>query len=322
VTTEIDRVASPEPDGDRAGDGAAAADPVWAPPAPIGYPASVQALGGLAAPLLAAACFTMTALLLPSLTGADQRFARWPDVSLALFVASGLAHVAAVQAALWARRYDTGPDELIAWYPDRMRDGRPDEWLRAVQRSHLLLSERWATKARAAYHVGIVLLLAGMTVVMVPPAPMTWSRWLLVGTSGVGLVGEALWIVWAGFLDRQRRARAVAAGAVAVGSVVAAGVAVATVGSARAPAVVGAVIAAVAHGLFGLFSARHRWRFVHVGVGVGVATAAVVLAVWETLAVRLVLGGVLLACAGVAVYQLVREWSVERSAGAASGTGS
>jgi hypothetical protein len=185
-----------------------AAQLTWNPPEPPGYPASVQSLGGFAAPLLAAASFTMTALLLPTLSNGSRNFARWPDAALTLFVASGLAQIAAVQAAMWARRYDTVPDELAQWYPDEVRDGRPSEWLHALQSNCLELSQRWTDWTRLAYHVGILLLLGGLTTVVIPAGPMSGSRWLLVMTAGSGLVGELSWIVGASFLDPQLRGKA------------------------------------------------------------------------------------------------------------------
>lgn len=181
------------------------AEATWDPPVPPGYPASIQSLGGFAAPLLAAASFTMTALLLPTLSSVPQSFARWPDAALTLFVASGLAQIATVQAAMWARRYDTFPEELAHWYPDEVLDGRPTEWLRAFQHNNLELSKRWANRTRFAYHVGILLLLGGLAVTVVPAGHMTVSRWVLVTTACLGLVGELSWVVGALFLDPSLR---------------------------------------------------------------------------------------------------------------------
>src|SRR5882757_7781242 len=89
-----------------------ARDETWLPPVPLGYPASIQALGGFAAPLLAATSFTLTALLMPMLTAGTKQFSRWPEAALTCFLAAGLMQIAAVQATVWARRYDTSPSEL------------------------------------------------------------------------------------------------------------------------------------------------------------------------------------------------------------------
>ncbi|HEX4817969.1 MAG TPA: hypothetical protein VFV66_34945 [Nonomuraea sp.] len=174
----------------------------WSPPMPVGYPGSIQSLGGFAAPLLAAASFTMTALLLPT---ASQVFARWTDAAMTLFVAAGLAHIAAVQAAIWARRYDTTPAELVMWHPDEVDGERPSAWLQGVQQGLLERSRVWSERARFAYHLGIALLLAGLAVATVPKGELTPSRWLLVSVAILGFVGEVLWITGSTFLDRDRR---------------------------------------------------------------------------------------------------------------------
>lgn len=193
----------------------------WQPPLPLGYAASIQGLGGFAAPLLAGAGFTMAALLLPTLAAAQPRFARWPDAAVSLFLASGLAQIGAVQAAVWARRYDTLPEELAQWWPGEVRDGRPTRWLRNVQRGHAALSLRWADRTRGFYHAGIVLLLSGTLVVGVPPGRVPGARWTLIGTAALGLAGELAWLVHAAFLDPARRRAAHGHAAAAVAGLVA-----------------------------------------------------------------------------------------------------
>lgn len=193
----------------------------WQPPLPLGYAASIQGLGGFAAPLLAGASFTMAALLLPTLAADQPRFARWPDAAVSLFIASGLAQIGAVQAAVWARRYDTLPEELAQWWPGEVRDGRPTRWLRNVQRGHATLSLRWADRTRGFYHAGIVLLLSGTLVVGVPPGRVPGPRWTLIGTAALGLAGELAWLVHAAFLDRTRRRAAHGHVAAAVAGLVA-----------------------------------------------------------------------------------------------------
>ncbi|WP_405658252.1 hypothetical protein [Streptomyces sp. RK9] len=194
----------------------------WQPPLPLGYAASIQGLGGFAAPLLAGASFTMAALLLPTLAAAQPRFARWPDAAVSLFIASGLAQIGAVQAAVWARRYDTLPEELAQWWPGEMQGGRPTRWLRNVQRGHATLSLRWADRTRGFYHAGIVLLLSGTLVVGVPPGRVPGPRWTLIGTAAVGLAGELAWLVHAAFFDPARRRAAHGHAAAAVAGLVAA----------------------------------------------------------------------------------------------------
>ncbi|MEL3951467.1 hypothetical protein, partial [Streptomyces sp. LNU-CPARS28] len=219
----------------------------WQPPLPLGYAASIQGLGGFAAPLLAGASFTMAALLLPTLAAAQPRFARWPDAAVSLFIASGLAQIGAVQAAVWARRYDTLPEELAQWWPGEMRDGRPTRWLRNVQRGHATLSLRWADRTRGFYHAGIVLLLSGTLVVGVPPGRVPGPRWTLIGTAAVGLVGELAWLVHAAFFDPARRRAAHGHAAAGVAGLVAASASLPSFGG-TGRAVAGVVLAGAAAG--------------------------------------------------------------------------
>ncbi|MFF5293066.1 hypothetical protein [Paractinoplanes globisporus] len=176
--------------------------PTWTPPTPLGYPASIQALGGFAAPLLAATSFTMIALLLSSPL---QSFARWPNAALTLLLLAGLAQIAVVQATMWTRRYDTSPAELAAWYPQEITGGTPSDWLRNLQVGHAELNERWANRTRFIYHVGIVMLLAGLVATVVPARHISTPRWILIFTAAAGLAGEIFWIVAASSFDPVRR---------------------------------------------------------------------------------------------------------------------
>jgi hypothetical protein len=181
----------------------------WSPPTPVGYLDSIQALGGLAAPLLAGASFTLAALLLPATTGggasAAPRLCRWPDLTLFCFIGSGLAQIAAVQATVWCRRLTATPVEFMDWYPDEVRAGQPSRWLRNVQASHQRQAFRWADRARLLYHLGILLLLAGLITVSVPPRHLTPARGAVVALTALGVLGELAWLVVASVRGRTRR---------------------------------------------------------------------------------------------------------------------
>lgn len=179
---------------------------VWKPPIPLGHTGSVQSLGGLAAPLLSAAGFGIVATLLPSMAGGTTQFARWPEASTAVIVASSLAQIAAVQSSVWARHYDTTPDELAQWYPGEMVDGVPSEWLRGVQLSHVRNASVWAGWARRAYHLGIILLLLGLTLLFVPPGETEPAREILIAVPFTGLLGESVWLAASVHAEKRRRA--------------------------------------------------------------------------------------------------------------------
>ncbi|MET8770908.1 hypothetical protein [Streptomyces sp. NPDC004658] len=180
----------------------------WRPPVPMGYLESVQAVGGVAAPLLAGGSFTLAVLALQSSVPGPAAVSRWPDASLALFVAAGLLQIATVQATAWTRRYMCTPGDLLQWFPGEQTDGVPSRFLLGMQQSHLLQAHRWANAARGFYHAGIIALLAGLLVACVPRGHLTGARWTVLGVCATGVVGELAWLFRALFLDRGIRREA------------------------------------------------------------------------------------------------------------------
>ena len=165
---------------------------VWTPPSPIGYLESIQAAGAFAAPLLAAASFTLAALLLQ----ASVPFARWPDLALLFFTSAGLAQIFAVQCVVWTRRHMTTPEELRQWYPDDYEQDRdrPTPWLHNVQWSDNQRAHTWARRTRGWLNTGIALLLAGVAISLVPRGPVGAVRWVVIAVAGSGVLVEAAWV--------------------------------------------------------------------------------------------------------------------------------
>jgi len=180
----------------------------WRPPQPSGYLESIQAVGGFAAPLLAGASFALAVLGLQAAATPATAYSRWPDASLAFFIAAGLAQIGAVQATAWTRRYMCTPDELAQWYPERLVNGTPSQWLYNVQRSQMRQALRWANVARGFFHAGMVALLAGLFAACVPPNHISSGRWVVLAVVVVGILGESAWLIRASFLDRALRRRA------------------------------------------------------------------------------------------------------------------
>jgi hypothetical protein len=205
------------------GDPPAETPNTWDPPQPPGYLASIQTLGNVVAPLLAGAAFTMTALMFPALGKPNEAFAKWPEAPLALFVTAAVCMIGAVQAALWARRYECTPEELRQWYPEHFGgDGRkPDAWVRAVQSNLRKEAYPWAARARHFFHGGILCLFLGIAVVSHPPAQMNVGRAVLVVVAWAAVLGEVLWILHAAFLSRARRDAALADAAIILAAVAA-----------------------------------------------------------------------------------------------------
>jgi hypothetical protein len=166
---------------------------VWTFPGPPGYLESIQAAGSVAAPLLAAASFTLVALVLQS----AAPFGRWQDLALLLLVAAGLAQVFAVQSVIWTRRYMVTPDELKQWFPDDFTDHgeRPTQWLLNVQGINDENARKWADRTRMWINAGISLLLAGIAVGVVPLGHISPIRWAVVTVAWTGVAVEASWVI-------------------------------------------------------------------------------------------------------------------------------
>lgn len=176
---------------------------VWTPAEPLGYLESIQAAGSVAAPLLAAASFTLVALVLQSSTP----FGRWENLALLLFVAAGLAQVFAVQSVIWTRRYMATPDEFKEWFPDDFANGgeRPTQWLADLQEFYDQTAEKWAERTRLWINVGISLLLAGIAVGVVPPMHISSWRWAVITVAWVGVAVEVSWVTAAMVGEPARR---------------------------------------------------------------------------------------------------------------------
>jgi hypothetical protein len=175
---------------------------VWKVIEPLGYLDSIQAAGAFASPILAGASFTLAALTLQ----AGKPFSRWPDIALLGFVGAGLALIYAVQAIVWARRYTITPDDLARWYPADFAGDRPTAWLKRHQESHARQALTWAGRSRGGYHAGILLLLVGVALALVPPGHIAAMRWVVIGVAVAGVAGEVGWIALATYRSlRQSR---------------------------------------------------------------------------------------------------------------------
>jgi len=190
-------VAAPPPDEWRDG-----TQSPWRLPVAYGSAAALQAIGTVAAPLLAGFSFTLGGLVLST----PDRI-RWPNATLLLFVAAGVALITAVQAAAWARRWDVTPGELLGWWPnfDDMPEARREE-LYQEQRSHAERHARWSRATQTAYDAGILLLLAGVTLLVVPVGGwrLGSARTLAAIVAGVAFLGEIVWVSFSVGMARRR----------------------------------------------------------------------------------------------------------------------
>ncbi|GEM_PF-5660741 len=167
----------------------------WPTPAPYGFPGAVESVGSVAAPMLAG--FALTLLTLVVVSGKELR---WPNLVLLGFALAAVLLINAVQFSFWARQYAVKPSEAIEWHPDfETQEGR--EAVRRDLWSDYARFGVWAKRARFAYNLGTVVLLASVSGALVPDGPLGQvpvARWLAVAVPLLGVLGEGTWAV----LDR------------------------------------------------------------------------------------------------------------------------
>jgi hypothetical protein len=156
----------------------------WASPFPLG-----QANAADAADSVASALFAGFSLTLLTLVVQDPGKFRWPGVGLALLALAAVLFVASVQCAFWAKQYAINPDDLDRWYGGMSHRNKV-----AFQRGHQLNFLRWAGRGNTSYRIGILCLLGGMAVALVPSGAVDSERIAAIAIICVGLVVELLWI--------------------------------------------------------------------------------------------------------------------------------
>jgi len=168
------------------------------PPSPYGAPAAIDTMGSVAAPLLAG--FSMTLLILV-ITNPDSF--RWPGPVLVAFAFSAVALVSVVQFTFWARSYTVTPDELKSWWPDVETEERRSV-VRGEQLAHEQARRIWSTRARRFYRAGIIALLLGTAIALIPPGRVTTAQWVAFSVLLLGLIYEVLWVIAASAHNRGK----------------------------------------------------------------------------------------------------------------------
>ena len=139
-------------------------------PGRYGYAEALQSAGMTVAPLLAGFTITLLGLLVNTSSGGI----RYRNLALVIFAGAIASLLAAIQCAYEAREFAATPAQIESWWPgieDAADAGEVDMWweLRAEQRAHQSLYNLWAKRFRVVYHLGVVLLLVGLVVVLIPP---------------------------------------------------------------------------------------------------------------------------------------------------------
>jgi hypothetical protein len=181
-------------------------EPTWQVPGKFGYGEAVQSAGTVVAPLLAGFTIALIGLIVDtSNKGVGHR-----DLALLVLMAAAAALVLAIQCSYSARQYLTTPGELEAWYPELARAeprepgpslSRPTTywWMaREEQAAHANLHRRWSQRFRLAYHSGIVLVLAGLAITLIPPGYISPIRYCAIGLAALAAIAETSWITATG----------------------------------------------------------------------------------------------------------------------------
>jgi hypothetical protein len=165
-------------------------------PWPYGYRNAINSVGTVASPLLAGFSFTLIALVIPATSGI-----RWPGVCLVLFVVSGISFVMAVQCGFWAQMWVVMPSEIGEWTPTS-----PPERVDAELRFHAHGFKIWAGRVNSCYRVGLLGLLIGVMLILIPPGDLSTSRWIAVVAAALGVCLEVLWMASSWLLKGSRNA--------------------------------------------------------------------------------------------------------------------
>jgi nitrate reductase gamma subunit len=134
-------------------------------------PSPIVAIGAVAGPLLAAISFTLVVLVLQS----SHQEVRWLDQALLLLTGAGVVFIFHVQAAQWTDRYRLSPAE----------------------------SRKWAKLGTFLYDAGVVMLLGGVALLLVPPRGMSNWRLATVLLAALAVLAE---IAWVGLAMKRTRA--------------------------------------------------------------------------------------------------------------------
>jgi hypothetical protein len=156
----------------------------WDSPFPLGQANAADAAGSVAAALFAGFSLTLIGLIVP-----DTGKFRWPGVGLTLLATAAVLFIASVQCAFWAKEYAITPSDLDNWY-----GGMSGRSKIAYQRGHQLNFRRWVRRMNTIYRWGILFLLSGMAIALVPPSSAGAARLAAIAVIGLGFSVELLWI--------------------------------------------------------------------------------------------------------------------------------
>jgi hypothetical protein len=159
-------------------------------PGPVGYSAALENIGTTAAPLLAGFAVTLIGLIVTK----SQALAE-PNLALVLLVAAALLLISAVQFAFSARRHYIPPGDFVALVQIAEHESLSEADMRSSYAESLIEHVKLLSYVRLTYNAGILFLLGGVTVVLIPPgslADVSVLRLIAAALVFVGAVVEAV----------------------------------------------------------------------------------------------------------------------------------
>ena len=140
-------------------------------PAPFGYSAALEVFGSAAAPMLTGFAFVLIGLIIQNAKDFGQ-----PNVALVLLVLAALLLINAVQFTFKARQYYIPPDEFVSLMEIGKSDGFSEDILKDWYSKWLPRLAKNLHRARLLYNGGVVLLLVGVGVALIPRGPLSHAN--------------------------------------------------------------------------------------------------------------------------------------------------
>ncbi len=165
--------------------------PKWRRPPTLGYPAALDAVGNVAAPLLGGFSLASTMVVAD-----DAANFRWPGWALLALTTAAVLLLNAVQCGFHARRHLWSADDVHSWMPDLKDHPDWEEQLQQRQHQDYRTWRRWVGWTVRLYNAGIVALLAGLALALPPPhgdGLQQTLRWVAFAIAVAVVLVEVTW---------------------------------------------------------------------------------------------------------------------------------
>jgi hypothetical protein len=185
-------VTANDPAGSPGGNDAVFQPPKWRKPGSLGYPAALDAVGNVAAPLLAGLSLASIMTI-----AANTSHFRWAGAAVLTLTIATLLLVNAVQCNFHARRNLWSPDDVRNWWPELSEHADWEERLREEQAAALRRWRTWSVWTTRLYNAGICTLLIGLGCALAPAegGSVGACRWAAAVCAFAAAAGELAWAI-------------------------------------------------------------------------------------------------------------------------------